>query len=62
MRQRLRVTNLIMIRTKTKKVEKTAHQIVYRTIAVAKDKRHALSIARSKNKNYLYPEITKSFL
>lgn len=60
MRQRLRVTNLIMIRTKTKKVEKTAHQIVYRTIAVAKDKRHALSIARSKNKNYLYPEITKS--
>lgn len=50
-----------MNRTKSNSSEKIAHQIVYRTIAAAKDKRYALSNVRLNNKNHLYPAIAKSF-
>lgn len=49
-----------MLLKKVNKFETLAHKLVFRKVAAAKEKRHALSIVKGENKNYLYPAIAKS--
>lgn len=49
-----------MLHKKVNNFEALAHKLVFRKIAAAKEKRHALSIVKVESKNYLYPAIAKS--
>lgn len=49
-----------MLNKKMNKFENFAHKLIFRKVAVAKDKRYALSMVKIENKNYLYPAIAKS--
>ncbi|WP_430614004.1 hypothetical protein [Acinetobacter baumannii] len=49
-----------MLPKKTNKFENLAHQLIFRKLASAKEKRFVLSRVKLENKNYLYPAISKS--